>query len=91
MEAEILLDRKGEDPVSEEDPGLLKTLDEKVGDLLKEFQILQRERDNLAHALNAEKARLIRMEKKLEILSQERERIKTRIDQLLQRLKGIEG
>jgi chromosome segregation ATPase len=77
--------------VSEEDPGLLKRLEEKVGDLLREFQILQRERDSLAQALHAEKARLIRMEKKLEILSEERERIKARIDQLLHRLKGIEG
>jgi DNA repair ATPase RecN len=91
MAGEILLNRKVEEVVLEEDQEPLKILEEKVGDLLKEFQDLKKERDRLASVLEAEKERLVRMEKKLEILSQERERIKMRIDQLLYRLKGVEG
>jgi DNA repair exonuclease SbcCD ATPase subunit len=91
MAGEILLNRKVEEVVLEEDQEPLKILEEKVGDLLKEFQDLKKERDRLASVLEAEKERFVRMEKKLEILSQERERIKMRIDQLLYRLKGVEG
>ena len=91
MAGEILLDRKTEEKISEEGPGPLQTLEEKVGDLLKEFQNLKKERDKMVLALDAEKERLNRMEKKLEILSQEREKIKMRIDQILHRLKGIES
>jgi DNA repair ATPase RecN len=90
MEAEILLNQRREEPEPEEEPGSLKTLEEKVGDLLKEFQILRKERDHLALALRAEKERLNRIEKKVETLSREREKIKIRVDQLLHRLKGIE-
>jgi DNA repair ATPase RecN len=91
MAGEILLNRKVEEVVLEEEQEPLKVLEEKVSDLLKEFQDLKKERDRLASTLDAEKERLVRMEKKLEILSQERERIKMRIDQLLHRLKGVEG
>lgn len=91
MAGEILLNRKTEEVVSEEEPGSFETLEEKVSDLLTEFQNIKKERDTLVSALNAEKERLIRMEKKLEILSQEREKIKLRIDQILHRLKRIEG
>jgi len=91
MEAEILLNRKREDPVPEEEQGPLQTLEERIGDLLREFQHLKKERDHLALALGAEKERLIRMEERMEILSREREKIKNRIDQLLHRLKGVEG
>jgi chromosome segregation ATPase len=90
MEAEILLNQRREEPEPEEEPGSLKTLEEKVGDLLKEFQTLRKERDNLAFALRAEKERSIRIEKRMEILSREREKIKSRVDQLLHRLRGIE-
>ncbi len=76
--------------ISEEESGPFETLEEKVSDLLREFQDIKKERDTLVLTLNAEKERLIRMEKKLEILSQEREKIKLRIDQILHRLKRIE-
>ena len=90
MEAEIILDQtRGE--LEREEEGPLKTLEEKIGDLLREFQHLKGERDHLISALGAERERLTRMEKRLEILSQEREKIKARIDQLLHRLKNIEG
>jgi chromosome segregation ATPase len=90
MEAEILLNQRREEPEPEEEPGSLKTLEEKVNDLLKEFQRLRRERDSLIIALSAEKERSFRIEKRVEILSREREKIKSRVDQLLHRLKGIE-
>ena len=91
MAGEISLNRKIEEVVLEEEQEPLKILEEKVSDLLKEFQELKKERDRLASTLDAEKERWGRMEKKLELLSQERERIKMRIDQLLHRLKGVEG
>jgi len=90
MAGEILLNRETEEMVSEEESGPFETLEEKVSDLLREFQDIKKERDTLVLTLNAEKERLIRMEKKLEILSQEREKIKLRIDQILHRLKRIE-
>lgn len=91
MAGEILLNRKPEEMVSEGEPRPLETLEEKVSDLLREFQDIKKERDTLVLALNAEKEKLIRMERKLEILSAEREKIKSRIDQILHRLKRIEG
>jgi chromosome segregation ATPase len=66
-------------------------LEEKVSDLLKAFQEIKKERDALVSALGMEKEKLTRLEKKLEFLSQEREKIKLRLDQLLHRLKGVGG
>ena len=91
MGGEILLDQKPEEGIPGVEPGAFESLEEKIGDLLSEFQDLRKERDKLAQALDAEKERLTRMEKRLEILFQERERIKTRIDQILLRLKGIDS
>ena len=91
MGGEILLNQKTEEGMADVEPGAFESLEEKISDLLSEFQDLKKERDKLAQALDAEKERLTRMEKRLEILSQERERIKIRIDQILHRLKGIDG
>jgi len=93
MEAEILLKRKPNDTEAdlEGDSNLLKNLEEKVSDLLKAFQEIKRERDGLASALGMEKEKLIRLERKLEFFSEEREKIKIKIDQLLHRLKGVGG
>ena len=93
MEAEILLKRKPSETDAEpgEDSNPLKNLEEKVSDLLKAFQEIKRERDGLASALGMEKERLTRLEKRLEFFSQEREKIKVKIDQLLHRLKGVGG
>jgi DNA repair ATPase RecN len=91
MEGEILLKRKVADTDSEEDSNPLKNLEEKVSDLLKAFQEIKKERDALVSALGMEKEKLTRLEKKLELLSQEREKIKLRLDQLLHRLKGVGG
>lgn len=97
MEAEILLKRRPNDTEldPEVDPGgdlnLLKNLEEKVSDLLRAFQEIKRERDGLALALGMEKEKSTRLEKKLEFFSEEREKVKIRIDQVLHRLKGVGG
>ncbi len=90
MAGEIVLDEKAEKIVLEEEREPLRNLEEKVGYLLKRYQELKKERDELAVALDAEKERMIRLGKKMELLSQDREKVKTRIDQLLYRLKGVD-
>jgi len=93
MEAEILLKKRPNDTDAdpERDLNLLKNLEEKVSDLLKAFQEIKRERDGLALALGLEKEKSTRLERKLEFFSQEREKVKIKIDQLLHRLKGVGG
>ena len=93
MEAEILLRRKPSDAEgdAEGDLNFLKNLEEKVSDLLKAFQEIKRERDGLALALGIEKEKSTRLEKKLEFFSEEREKVKIKIDQVLHRLKGVGG
>jgi septal ring factor EnvC (AmiA/AmiB activator) len=93
MEAEILLKKKVQDTETdpEEDLNILKSLEEKVSDLLKAFQEMKRERDGLASALGMEKEKSTRLEKKLELFAQEREKLKIKIDQVLHRLKGVGG
>ena len=93
MEAEISLRRKPSDAESdpEGDLNFLRNLEEKVSDLLKAFQEIKRERDGLALALGIEKEKSTRLEKKLEFSSEEREKVKIKIDQLLHRLKGVGG
>ena len=90
MAGEILLDEKTEEIISEEERGPLRNLEEKVGFLLKKYQELKKERDQMVAALDAEKTKMLRLEKRLELLSQDREKVKTRIDQLLHRLKIID-
>ncbi len=74
----------------EDDRGLLGDLEEKIGHLLTRYQELKNERDELASRLDMEKEKLARLEKRLELFSQDRETVKTRIDHLLHRLKGVE-
>ena len=90
MAGEIVLDEKAEKIVLEEEREPLRNLEEKVGYLLKRYQELKKERDELAVAVDAEKEKMIRLGKKMELLSQDREKVKTRIDQLLHRLKGVD-
>jgi chromosome segregation ATPase len=89
MAGEISLDKQTE-MVSEEEQGLLGNLEEKISHLLVRFHDLQKERDNLVAALDVEKEKVIQLEKKLKLLSQDREKVKTRIDQLLHRFKSID-
>jgi chromosome segregation ATPase len=81
---------KMEEVVQEEDRGALGKIEEMVGKLLAQYQELKRERDELAVALDQEREKGFQLEKKLEIISQDKEKVKTRIDQLLHRLKGID-
>jgi chromosome segregation ATPase len=90
MTREILLDEQTEKMTPEDEQGLLRDLEEKIGYLLIKYQELKNERDELAIELNIEKGKMIQLENKLELLSQDREKVKTRIDQLLHRLKGVE-
>ena len=85
--AEIVLEEKR---VPEEEQGPLGNLEKKVNHLLRKYQELKKERDQLAVALDAEKTKIMRLEKKFELLSQDREKVKTRIDQLLHRLITID-
>ena len=89
MAGEISLDKQTE-MASEEKQGLLGDLEEKIGHLLARFHGLEKERDNLVAALDVEKEKVIQLEKKLKLLSQDREKVKTRIDQLLHRFKSID-
>jgi chromosome segregation ATPase len=89
MAGEISLDKQTE-MASEEEQGLLGNLEEKISHLLARFHELQKEKDNLAAALGVEKDKVIQLEKKLKLLSQDREKVKTRIDQLLHRFKSID-
>ncbi len=79
-----------DDRVQEEDRGGLGKLEEMVGKLLTKYHEVKKERDELFAALEQERERGRRLEMKLEALSQDKEKVKTRIDQLLQRLKGID-
>ncbi len=90
MAGEIVLDEKTEEKVPEEERSPLGNLEVKVGSLLRKYQELKKERDELAVALDAEKEKMIRLGKKLELLSQDREKVKTRLDQLLHRLKSVD-
>ena len=85
-----MLDEKTEEKILEEERRPLGNLEVKVGFLLKKYQELKKERDELAVALDGEKEKMIRLGKKLELLSQDREKVKTRLDQLLHRLKSVD-
>jgi DNA repair ATPase RecN len=90
MDGEISLDKQTEKVILEEERGLLGNLEKKISHLLIKYEELKKERDGLVSEMNMEKEKLIRLEKKLELLSQDREKVKTRIDQLLYRLKGVD-
>jgi DNA repair ATPase RecN len=90
MDGEISLEKSLEKIDSEEEKGLLGNLEEKVDHLLIKYQELKKERDELARALDIERGKMTGLEKKLELISQDREKVKLRIDHLLHRLKGID-
>ena len=90
MSGEILLDKQTETP-SEEEQGWFTNLEEKIRLLLAKFQELKKERDNLAATLDTERGKVLQLERKLKLLSQDREKVKTRIDQLLHRFRSIDA
>jgi hypothetical protein len=90
MAGEISLGEKRAEEAAHEE-GLFRNLEERVDCLLVEFQELMRERDDLATALGSETEKVKQLERKLEALTQDREKIKARIDQLLHRLQGTDA
>ena len=90
MAGDISLDKQTEEMASGEESGLLGNLEEKIRHLLARYHELKKERDQFAAALNMEKEKVIRLEKRMKLLSQDREKVKTRIDQLLHRFKSMD-
>jgi len=90
MDGEISLDKKREQGFPSEAQGFFANLEEKVNLLLLKYREARKAREELAAALNDEKERADRLEKKLELLSEDRDKVKTRIDQLLHRLKEFD-
>jgi len=76
--------------VPEAEQGLLGSLEEKITNLLSKYQEMKKEKEEMAASLELEKEKIIKLEKKLEFFSKDREKVKTRIDQLLHRLKGVD-
>ncbi|NWG04192.1 MAG: hypothetical protein HXY44_15165 [Syntrophaceae bacterium] len=89
MSGEISLENDTEKMAPEEE-GWLGNLEEKISHLLKEFHELKKERDHLNTILAMEREKVIQLEKKLKLLSQDRDKVKTRIDLLLHRFKNME-
>jgi chromosome segregation ATPase len=90
MAEEITLKDQSEKTMLEEERNLFGALEEKIGDLLTKCQELMREKDKLAAEVDTEREKGIRLEKRMELLSQDRENVKTRIDQLLHRLRSVD-
>ena len=90
MDGEILLEKETEPGSPNEAQGFFASLEEKVSLLLLKYHEARKARDDLAAALKHEKDRAERLERKLELLSEDRDKVKTRIDQLLHRLKGFD-
>ncbi len=90
MAEEITLKDESEKTMPEEERNLFGALEEKIGYLLTKYQELMREKDKLAAEVDAEREKGIRLEKRMELLSQDRENVKTRIDQLLHRLRSVD-
>ena len=87
MEGEISLRKEAEESVSSEEPSPLGKLETAVCLLLARYQAVLKENEELARALHLEREQNGRLERKLELLSEDRERVKSRIDQLLHQLK----
>ncbi len=90
MNSEIILDKNLKMDDKEEEKGLLGDLEEKINYLLLKYQELKKERDELLNELKVEKEKVFQLEKKLESINQDREKVKIRIDQLLNRLSSID-
>ncbi len=91
MEGEIILGKDAEELLSGDTFQPLGRLEEAISHLLIRYHEVLKERETLAHTLGMERERVERLEKKLELLSIDREKIKMRIDQLLLQLKILDG
>lgn len=90
MADEISLEGQSETSGSDEEKHLLGALEEKVNHLLTKYQELLREKDRLATEVDVEREKRVHLEKRMELLSQDREKVKVRIDHLLHRLRSID-
>ena len=90
MTGEISLGNQMDEGLPEGESGLLGPLEDRVDFLLDKIQELTRQKDELTVAIDSEREKTRRLEKRLELFTQDRENVKTRIDQLLHRLKGID-
>ena len=90
MTEEISLKEQSEKTVPEEERNPFGALEEKIGHLLTKYQELIKEKDRLAAEVDAERDKRVRLEKRMELLSHDRESVKTRIDQLLHRLRSVD-
>jgi chromosome segregation ATPase len=88
MAGEISLGNQMDEGLPEGETGLLGPLENRVDFLLDKIQELTRQRDELTVAIDSEREKTRRLEKRLELFTQDRENVKARIDQLLRRLKG---
>ena len=90
MQRNLSLDKEMEEIEPDGDRGALGKLEERVAELLLKYHEIKKERDELSTALDQEREKRQRVERNLEALSEDKEKVKARIDQLLQRLKGID-
>jgi chromosome segregation ATPase len=90
MAGEISLGNQVDESLPEEEEGILGPLENRVDVLLDKIQELIKQREELMAAIGSEREKTRRLEKRLELFTQDRENVKTRIDQLLHRLKGID-
>ncbi len=90
MSEDLSLKRTHEKTIPEEEKNLFGVLEEKIDQLLKKYQELMAERERLIAEVEAEREKRIRLEKRMEILSQDRENVKARIDQILHRLRSAD-
>jgi hypothetical protein len=90
MEGEIILEKGIDQVVEESDSRPLGRLEEAVKHLLIRYHEILEENEALARASRQEKERNDRLEKKMQMLSVDREKVKTRIDQLLLQLKVLD-
>jgi phage shock protein A len=84
------LNQEDREMALEGEPGGLKTLEERVGILLTKYQELKKENEELGASLTLEREKVARLEKKMSLLSTDKEEVKSRIDQLLLQLKVID-
>lgn len=90
MSEDISLKKIPEKTIPEEEKSLFGDLEEKIDQLLRKYQELLAEKERLVAEVDAEREKRIRLEKRMEILSQDRENVKARIDQILHRLRSAD-
>jgi hypothetical protein len=90
MEGEIVLQESVGPLAAEEESRPLDSLEDAVKRLLSRHRETLKKNEELARALRLERERNDRLEQKLEALSLDREKVKTRVDQLLLQLKVLD-